>query len=149
MSFPHHTAARPEIDERAYRNCKEIRVTAMTTFFAVAAGAAAVTSMIVSTPPVMHRRHAGSIYWSSWVAAIVFLWLAAPQYSIVGPLMLGSFAAVWMAWRWTPFLTKKHPNGFDDVDMLWLTRTIDRNKRPVNRYDKPGYTPTNHRIRDR
>ncbi|MEU4058459.1 hypothetical protein [Rhodococcus qingshengii] len=121
----------------------------MTTFFAVATGAAAVMAMVVSTPPVMHRRHAGLIYWASWVAASVFLWLADTQRSILGYLVLGGFAAVWMAWRWTPFLTKKHPNGFDAVDMLWLTRIIDRNKRPVNRYDKPGYTPTDHRVRDR
>ncbi|MFF1553156.1 hypothetical protein ACFVX3_19190 [Rhodococcus erythropolis] len=119
----------------------------MTTFFAVAARAAAVTAMIVSTPPVMHRRHAGLIYWSSWVAAIVFLWLADTQRSILAYLVLGGFLAVWMAWRWTPFLTKKHPNGFDYVDMLWLTRIIDRNKRPVNRYDKPGYTRTDHQVR--
>ena len=123
----------------------------MTTFYAICAITTGAVALIASTSYVMYRSHARTIYWSSSILTIVFGWLTAPQRSILGPVLLCGFAAVFVAWWWTPFLTRRHPTGFNDVFGAWLTRALYREQKdapPVNRYDKLHYKDTDRQARD-
>ena len=94
--------------------------------------------MIVSLPPLMNRRRARTIYWGSSILTTLSTWLIAPERMLPAAALCG-LVFFSIAWWWTPFVTRKHPSGFNDVFDARLKRIIDRNSPPINRYDKANY----------
>ncbi len=123
----------------------------MTTFYAICAIAAGAVALIVSTPYVMYRSHARTIYWSSSILTIVFAWLTAPQRSILGPVLLCGFAAVFVAWWWTPLPHAKASHRIQRCFRCLADTALYREQKdapPVNRYDKLHYKDTDRQARD-